>query len=75
MPDAELAAKLNVKVSYVRNVGGRFKLIKKFRKWSKKEIQLLLKYYEFGAEVLAAHLPNRTYWACVNKYREVMDLR
>jgi hypothetical protein len=73
--DKEIAEKLKVKESYVRNVGGRFGLKKKNRNWKEKEKKDLLKYYEYGISFCLEKLPHRTKWAIVNKYRELTGKR
>lgn len=74
-PDKEIAAKFKVKLSYVRNIGGRYGLKKLARPWSAKETKILLKFYDRGMAGLVGLLPNRSKWAMINKYRELKGLR
>lgn len=75
MPDKEVAAKLGLPLSSVRTYGQRKGLKKTYNEWSKSEIKTLKKEYKFGIAWVMDKLPNRTKWAIINKYREVMGLR
>lgn len=75
MSDKDLAKKMNVKISYVRNVGGRYGLKKKARYWSEKDKKTLLKHYKDGLVIVMEKLPKRSKWAIINKYRELKGKR
>lgn len=74
--DKEIAEKLKVKESYVRNVGGRYKLKKNMGgktnfRWSAAEIRALHKYTDYSMSLLMEKLPGRTKWAIIGKKRDL----
>jgi len=75
MPDKEVAAKLNIPLTTVRSHASNRKIKKTYNEWSKEEIKTLKKEYQFGIAWIMDKFPNRTKWAIINKYREVMGLR
>lgn len=75
MPDKEVAKKLGLPLSSVRTYGQRKGLKKTYRNWTKKELAVLKKEYQFGIAWVMDKLPGRSKWAIINKYREITNLR
>lgn len=74
--DSEIAKKLGVHRGSVATIAKQLGLKKPNpRAWKKKEINDLLKYYEYGIAFAMNKLPNRSKWAIVNKYRELKGKR
>lgn len=75
MSDKEVANKLNIPLTTVRSHAANRKIKKTYSEWSKEDLKTLKKEYPFGIAWVMDKLPNRSKWAIINKYREVMGLR
>lgn len=77
----EVAAKLGITVSALRNASIRFKVKKSTRYWDKPWEDLVIKQWpamspeEIAAELLKKFKVVKTKWSVINKYRELAGLR
>lgn len=70
-----VAALLGTTVSALRNAANVYKVKKKNRYWDKPEEDFLLKNWTVMSAVEIAEKLDKTRWAVINKYRELMNLR
>lgn len=79
-PTKELAKQMKISNNTIYTIASRNNLKKNKLNtrgiiWTKKDIATLKKYYLYGLVIVMGHLPNRSKWAIINKYREVKGLR